>query len=493
LVLVLAVLGLAVSTALIASKQSEIVRQRDLARLQEERARRIVDEMYTGLSERWLVLDPGDAELGREYLEKAAAYYEEFANIPAPDPEIQLEAAHAWLRVGLICWELRKMPRGEAAFRRAAELFAALKENRRLEPRAARDGEVYAIDRLGDLLWVEGREGEASALFARAIELSQLIVDRYPDHATAWINLGAAQLNLGELRDDPSTLRQAEETFRSVIADLLARRVDIRHLSEELRKLRIAVDLLDPWSAAAAIASGEDAHQPIMARVYVSLGIALDRLLRSSEAVDCYRQALTISVAPVGGGRYHERRTRALILRCQAEALRRCGRYREAAQAYRDSLESVPNQPKADEGLAWLLANCPDSHVRNPQEATRLARRGIELVPVDGHLWQVLGMAHYRAGQWTDAVASLERAMTLRGGGEAPDHFFMAMTQWRLGHRDQARSWYERGIKHMERPDIRAGLTVGNPEVDRLRSETAGLLGLSGSPTKSEVAAQPER
>jgi tetratricopeptide (TPR) repeat protein len=443
--------------------------------------------MYTGLSERWLVLDPGDAELGREYLEKAAAYYEEFANTPAPDPEVQLEAAHAWLRVGLICWELRKMPRGEAAFHRAAEFFAALKQNRRIDPLAARDGEVYAIDRLDDLLWVAGREGEAAALFARAIDLSQLIVDRYPDHATAWINLGAAQLNLGELRDDPSTLREAEASFRTVIADLLTRRVDVRHLSEELRKLRIAVDLLDPWSAAAAIASGEDAHQPILARVYVSLGIALDRQLRSSEAVDFYRRALTVSVAPAGGGWYHERRTRASILRCQAEALRRWGRYPEAVQAYRDSLELVPNQPKADEGLAWLLANCPDSHVRNPEEAIRLARRGIELVPADGHIWQVLGMARYRAGEWTDAVACLERAMTLRGGGEAPDHFFMAMTKCRLGHRDQARSWYQRGIKHMERPESRAGLSIGNPEVDRLRSEAAELLGLSGSAAKGEV------
>jgi serine/threonine protein kinase len=492
IMLVLAVLGLAVSTALIASKQSEIVRQRDQARRQEERARRIVDEMYTGLSERWLVLDPGDAELGREYLEKAAAYYEEFANTPAPDPEVQLEAAHAWLRVGLICWELRKMPRGEAAFRRAAELFAALKENRRIDPLAARDGEVYAIDRLGDLLWVAGREGEAADLFARAIDLSRLTLDRYADHATAWINLGAAQLNLGEMRNDPSTLREAEATYRTVIADLLAHRADVRHLAEELRKNRIAVDLLDPWSAAAAIASGEDAHLPILARVYVNLGIALDRLLRSSEAVESYRKALTVSAAPAGGGRYHERRTRALILRCQAEALRRCGRYPEAAKAYRDSLELVPNQPKADEGLAWLLANCPDSHVRDPEQAIRLARRGIELVPVDGHLWQVLGMARYRAGDLTEAVACLERAMALRGGGEAPDHFFMAMTQWRLGHRDQARSWYERGIKHMERFDSRAGLSVGNPDVDRLRSEAAELLGLSGPPTKGKVKARPE-
>ena len=51
----LTVLGLALSTAPIAAKQAEIVRQRDLADGQEERVRGIVDEMYTRLSERWLV------------------------------------------------------------------------------------------------------------------------------------------------------------------------------------------------------------------------------------------------------------------------------------------------------------------------------------------------------------------------------------------------------------------------------------------------------
>jgi hypothetical protein len=82
--------------------------------------------------------------------------------------------------------------------------------------------------------------------------------------------------------------------------------------------------------------------------------------------------------------------------------------------------------------------------------------------------------------------------MTLRGGGEAPDHFFMAMTMWRLGDRDEARSWYERGIKYMERPGIRAGMSASNPDLNRLRSEAAELLGLSGSTTKGEVMAQPK-
>jgi tetratricopeptide (TPR) repeat protein len=483
IVLVLTVLVLGTSTALIAGKQAEIVRQRDLARRQEERARRIVDEMYTGLSERWLAQDPGDAELRREYLEKAAAFYEEFADRPVFDSEVKLEAAHAWLRVGLICWSLRKMPQGEAAYRRAAELFGTLTYDRRIDRLAARDGEVYALDRLGDLVSIAGRGDEAAALYIRAAKLSRQILDEYPDHTAAWINLGAAQSSLGGLRNDPATLREAEVSFRTILADLLAGRADVRHLAEELRRHRIAVDIFVASSDAAATASEADAHQPILAGVYVSLGLTLGRLCRFSEAVDAFRHALAVPLVPAGLGRYAVLRSHAFTLRCLAGALTKAGQYRAAAQAYRDALEWVPNDSKVNQGLAWLLANCPDSQVRDPREAIRLARRGIDLVPEDGHIWQALGMAYYRAGEWTSAVAALDRAMALRGGGEATDQFFMAMAQWRLSHCDQARSCYKRAIQQLEGRTNRAGRSAGDSETDNLGAEAADLLGLTGALT----------
>jgi tetratricopeptide (TPR) repeat protein len=146
-----------------------------------------------------------------------------------------------------------------------------------------------------------------------------------------------------------------------------------------------------------------------------------------------------------------------------------------------------------NQDLARLLANCPDSQVRDPKEAIRLARRGIDLVPEDGHIWQALGMAYYRAGEWTNAVAALDRAMALRGGGDAPDQFFMAMAQWRLSHCDQARSRYNRAIQQLEGRTSRPGLSTGDPEIDNLRAEAADLLGLGvpRAPKDPEVFSRP--
>jgi hypothetical protein len=133
------------------------LRQRDLAQRHEQRSRRIVDELYTRLSERWLAEDPGDAELRREFLEKAAAYYEEFARTPLADHGTHLEAAHSWLRVGQIGWTLRHNSEAVTAFNRAIELFAELADDLHGDPDEARDGQVYALIRLGDILFVAGR------------------------------------------------------------------------------------------------------------------------------------------------------------------------------------------------------------------------------------------------------------------------------------------------------------------------------------------------
>ena len=48
--------------------------------------------------------------------------------------------------------------------------------------------------------------------------------------------------------------------------------------------------------------------------------------------------------------------------------------------------------------------------------------------------------AHYRAGDWTAAVAALEKSMTVGNGGDGFEWFFLAMAHRQLGHEDEARS-----------------------------------------------------
>jgi serine/threonine protein kinase/Tfp pilus assembly protein PilF len=475
IVLVLAVLGLAISTTLIAAKQAEILRQRNEAQRQGEKARRIVDETYTKLSERWLSEDPGDAELRREFLEKAATYYEEFARAPVTDQATRLEAAYAWLRVGRIGWELRRTSEAEDALKRAIELFTALAADPGGDPLEASDGQVCALIKLGDLLFVAGRHADAERWYRRALELGRRVATHHPGRLTSWVNLGNAQESLGDLLDDETLLDEAESTFRTILSDLIGQRGDVRPMVEQLLKYRRAASTECPSSIASAIEKGADPRQAILPALYRYLGHTLRHLKRYSEAADWVRQALSIQS--------QERFVRARLLQDLAENLYLDGKYREAFQTFRESLALIPNAPKTLEHFANRMASCPDPQVGDPVEAVRLAKRAVELSPQDRDIWRVLGLAHYRAREWQSAAEAIEMSMKL-SVSTAAEWFLMAMAQSRLGNEAQARTCFDKAVTWMEKNSPRDEVLV------RYRAEAAELLGVSASSTNRAAIAR---
>ncbi len=101
---------------------------------------------------------------------------------------------------------------------------------------------------------------------------------------------------------------------------------------------------------------------------------------------------------------------------------------------------------------AWGLAIGPES-TRDPQHALALARRAVELAPKAGIYLNTFGIAQYRAGQYAEAVATLEKSLGANGGQFAVfDLFFLAMAHHRLGHHDQARDCYDRAVVWMGQP-----------------------------------------
>jgi tetratricopeptide (TPR) repeat protein len=99
------------------------------------------------------------------------------------------------------------------------------------------------------------------------------------------------------------------------------------------------------------------------------------------------------------------------------------------------------DDPDVQNGIAWRLATDPDLSCRDPVLAIELAQRAIAARLDDGMIWNTLGAARYRNGQWKEAIAALEKAMELRHGGHAGDWFFLAMCHWQLGEKDAARKW----------------------------------------------------
>jgi serine/threonine protein kinase/Flp pilus assembly protein TadD len=150
--------------------------------------------------------------------------------------------------------------------------------------------------------------------------------------------------------------------------------------------------------------------------------------------------------------------------------------FRRAVACYRQALLHRPDC-RTPNDLAWLLATCPQAEFRNPAEAVVLARQAVQMSPTCGPLWNTLGVAQYRAGQWKAAVGSLRESMRLRGGGDSSDWLFLAMAYWQLGDKVQAHEWCDRARQDVQKDPLCEPLA-------RYRDEAEALLGLVGERRK---------
>jgi tetratricopeptide (TPR) repeat protein len=142
--------------------------------------------------------------------------------------------------------------------------------------------------------------------------------------------------------------------------------------------------------------------------------------------------------------------------------------------------EQARKQAVAANNEAWLLATNPDAKLRDPARAIELAQKSAKLAPKEAICWNTLGVAHYRAGHWKEAIAALTSSMELQKGAlESFDTFFLAMAHWQLGEKDKARQSYGRAAQWLDKnKDHLAGRNGYLEELARFRAEAAELLGI---------------
>ena len=122
--------------------------------------------------------------------------------------------------------------------------------------------------------------------------------------------------------------------------------------------------------------------------------------------------------------------------------------------------------------LAWLLVTCPNTKLRDPNQALEMAKKVVDVAPKEGFVWNTLGVAQYRAGNWKDAIEALNKSIELRQG-DSFDFFFLAMAHWQLGDQDEARRWYNQAVEWMDKNKPK------DEELRRFRAEAGELLEFS--------------
>ena len=186
------------------------------------------------------------------------------------------------------------------------------------------------------------------------------------------------------------------------------------------------------------------------------------------------------------------------ILLQEASQASESGRYSEALNAYQRLLvmaDSIPPSSLTTQGrhsvahvfngLAWLLATCPDASLRNPHDAVIYAKRATELLPNDRAIWNTLGVSYYRLGNWEEARSALYRSMEISDEGDSFDWFFLAMIHAKFEHKERALEWYNKAVEwsHHYRPPPM------DSELYQFQVEAAEVLGLP-KPERAPTPAQ---
>ncbi|MBC7855565.1 MAG: serine/threonine protein kinase [Pirellulaceae bacterium] len=234
-----------------------------------------------------------------------------------------------------------------------------------------------------------------------------------------------------------------------------------------------------------------------MGIAYVSIGQILLGREEHTRAEQALRKAVDLFSQLAADhptvGLYHLEVAQALnILGQELWASNRRGAARtmfaRALDEYNRGLQLEPKNSQTMHLIAWFYVACPDSSFHNPATAVIFAKAAIQHSPESGGHWNTLGLAHYRAGDYSLALDALEKSVELSEGGDNLDCFFLAMTHWQLGQHDSARHWHRRGLR-MEKN--RSSVL----ELRHFRAETESLLGISppddsnAPPTANDAAA----
>jgi tetratricopeptide (TPR) repeat protein len=121
-----------------------------------------------------------------------------------------------------------------------------------------------------------------------------------------------------------------------------------------------------------------------------------------------------------------------------------------------------------------MMVTDPNLERSDPNLAVKLAAEVVELAPAVADGWNTLGLARYRAADFEGAIESLRKFRELRTDAhEGTNPFFLALSHWQLGKKDEARTWYEIAVNWMN------SQAPTDKRLIRIRAEAAELLGVA--------------
>lgn len=300
------------------------------------------------------------------------------------------------------------------------------------------------------------QQGASAALFTLAAALNrdgaeetvavylQFARTLNPDDAATLVILGSLKERLGKIEDAIAIYGEVPEAS------------PMRRVSE--LQLGLALADLDRNAEAKDHLKSLIEQDPQDLRSYLAYGSVL------SQDKDYVEMALNYETAISMAGPTPTRNDWNLFFQAGI-AHERLKQWPRAEAHFKRALELYPDQPQVMNylGYSWIDMNM------NLEEGMDLIRSAVDLRPNDGYIVDSLGWAHYRLGQYEDAVRELERAIELKPSDPTiNDH--LGDAYWRVGRKLEATFQWNRALANEPdedlKPKIEAKLRDGLPDDD---------------------------
>jgi serine/threonine protein kinase len=506
--LMLALVCLSIGTAIIWTAMSRaereaLAKEAELNRAQRnlEMVHRVLD-LYLDAAESWFPRDPGSELPSSALLKIALSYYEQIASQNGSDPGVKARTSAAYSRVGDVRAALGDEHGALEAYRQAMLLLVDRLDR---QPAADRDRLSLAevLGKFGKILRRNGIYGPAEWSFNESVRLFEEALVRDPHAAGTRLALAHALNEMASLQGEIGRIEEALAVSKKSLDLLLSVKPPpvVMNGNEPLqlkKELASIYNNLGKWlQLGGRLAEAEDVYRKVLAmeqelrvegagvpdiRESIALSEAmLGQLLRATRRDDGAETLLKQAIAELERlvadyprvPRFRDHAARVYIV--LSTLYWDTDRFPESEEARRRAARFNPKLRHGQQvhlnNLAWYLITAPNPAARNPRRALELATRALGMDPEHWGVLNTLGVARYRNQDWDGARQALEAAIQKKASRFAFDGYFLAMSYWQLGRRDDARQLLETAERW------RLGNEPDDVELLRFRAEAEQLIG----------------
>lgn len=270
-------------------------------------------------------------------------------------------------------------------------------------------------------------------------------------------NANLAKMSLGDIYQSGGKNERAVEAFKGIpetSVSWVTAQIKMAFSLNAIEQVDEAIDLLDALAA----------KFPKDTRPLDVVGDILTSHKRFEEAIPYYDRALALVKKP--------EKQHATLFYSRGICYERTDQWPQAEADFKKALELFPDQPSV---LNYLGYSWVDKGLYL-KEAMALIRKAVKLDPNAGYIVDSLGWAHYRLGNYSEAVEHLERATELRPD-DAVINDHLGDAYWRVGRRLEARYQWSQALTFEPEPEdekkIKKKLSDGLQEPRQIKAQVA--------------------